>query len=859
MHYAEANTIKNPTGTDTADTELTRGPDISKRIEVRGKFLFCGEAKFWVKGVTYGTFNPGESGSHLPDPEVVKTDLRSMSSAGINTVRVYTTPPVWFLDLARDNGMRVMVGLPWEQHVAFLDDRKLCNNIEKRAREGVRACAGHPAVLCFTIGNEIPAPIVRWHGRRKIQKFLKRLYRAAKQEDPQALVTYVNYPTTEFLHLPFLDMCCFNVYLESENDLNAYLSRLQNLAGEKPLLMAEIGYDSLRNGEQEQAKQLEWQIQAAFGSGCAGVFVFAWTDEWHRGGVEITDWDFGLCSRNRLPKPALNAVKVAYQNVPFPKDVAWPAMSVVVCSYNGADTIRDTLEGLLALDYPDYEIIVVDDGSRDDTAAITREYGLQPISTENRGLSNARNTGWQKATGTIIAYIDDDAYPDPHWLQYLAHTYLGTDYVAVGGLSPAPPNDGPIADCVANAPGRPVHVLLTDTEAEHIPGCNMSFKREVLERIGGFDPRYRTAGDDVDICWRISEQGWKIGYHASALNWHHCRGLLRSYWKQQQGYGKAEALLEEKWPDKYNSAGHFTWQGSIYGKGVTRALPTRRSRIYQGRWGVAPFQSIYAPASRLLTSIPLMPEWYLVCALLFVLSLLGLLWPPLLFSLPLLILSIAVPLMQSIIAAMGAEFPTHWPGRWQHLKLRVISAWLHLMQPCARLVGRIRHGLTPWRIQSGNFGNMFDSDRGVMKVWSDQWRSVDEWLISIKQKIRSDDVRVSPGGDFDRFDLEVKGGLLGRAQLLMANEEHGGGRQLLLFSIRSKLSTPGLVLMVVFGLMGILAAIDHAWMASATLTAFALVVAIRARMEVITSVSALRTAVRWLKERVKQGEQVNGR
>ena len=74
-----------------------------------------------------------------------------------------------------------MVGLPWEQHVAFLNDRARVGSIEQRIREAVRECSDHPAVLCFAIGNEIPAPIVRWHGRRKVERFLHRLYQAAKE------------------------------------------------------------------------------------------------------------------------------------------------------------------------------------------------------------------------------------------------------------------------------------------------------------------------------------------------------------------------------------------------------------------------------------------------------------------------------------------------------------------------------------------------------------------------------------------------------------------------------------------------------------------------------------------------------
>src|SRR5260370_1176042 len=228
-----------------------------------------------------------------------------MTTNGINAIRTYTVPPRWLLDAAQQYGLRIMVGLPWEQHVAFLDERKRRRLIEERVRAGVRACAGHPAILCYTIGNEIPAPIARWYGHHRIERFLHRLYRGAKAEDPEGLVTYVNYPSTEYLQLHFLDFMCFNVYLETQETLEAYLARLQNIAGDRPLVMAEIGLDSSRNGEKQQARTLDRQVRTAFAAGCAGAFVFAWTDEWHRGGYDIEDWDFGLTTRARRPKAAL--------------------------------------------------------------------------------------------------------------------------------------------------------------------------------------------------------------------------------------------------------------------------------------------------------------------------------------------------------------------------------------------------------------------------------------------------------------------------------------------------------------------------------------------------------------------------
>ena len=169
--------------------------------------------------MTYGTFRSAPDGSELYDPEVVEGDFAAMSAHGINSVRIYTVPPRWLLDLAFRHGLRVMVGLPWEQHVAFLESAATAASIEARVRAGVRSCAGHPAVLCYAIGNEIPCSIVRWYGRRRVEGFLRRLYRAAKSEDPGGLVTYVNYPSTEYLDLPFLDFLCFNLYLESRESL----------------------------------------------------------------------------------------------------------------------------------------------------------------------------------------------------------------------------------------------------------------------------------------------------------------------------------------------------------------------------------------------------------------------------------------------------------------------------------------------------------------------------------------------------------------------------------------------------------------------------------------------------------------
>src|SRR6266571_3021010 len=464
---------------------------VAERPRVRGKFLFLGEEKFWVKGVTYGTFAQDENGIERFVPQIVERDFASIAENGFNVVRTYTVPPRWVLDAAWRNGLRVMVGIPVEVPMALIDEPGKPRGIEDWARKQLRTCAGHPAVFCYTIGNEIAPSIVRWQGHRRIEKFLERLYRVAKQEDPEVLVTYVNFPTTEYLQLPFLDFVCLNVYLETQTALEAYIARLHNLSDDRPLLLAEIGLDSLRNGEEKQADTLDWQTRTVFRSGCCGAIVYGWTDEWYRWGDLVQDWSFGLTTHDRTPKPALQAVRNALAESPFSTQGVWPRISIVVCSFNGSPTIRDTLNGLLNLDYPDFEVIVVNDGSTDSTPNIASEYPFKLISTENRGLSNARNTGIDAATGEIIAFIDDDAHPDPHWLRFLSLAFKDGEYVGVGGPNLPVPEDGWKSEAVANAPG-PNPVLLTDKVAEHIPGCNMAFKRDALKKIGGFLPVFQS-------------------------------------------------------------------------------------------------------------------------------------------------------------------------------------------------------------------------------------------------------------------------------------------------------------------------------------------------------------------------------
>lgn len=781
-------------------------------IRAEGKFLFAGEHKFLAKGVSYGTFAPAATGGQFPPLPQVAHDFAAMQTAGINTVRTYTVPGRDIMDEAAAAGLRVMVGIPWTQHIAFLDDAAARRSVRNAITTAVRTLGRHPAALMFSLGNEIPPPVVRWHGQSRVESFLRQLYDEAKDIAPEALLTYVNFPPTEYLQLPFLDVAAFNVYLHHEASLRRYLARLQHVAGNLPLLLAEAGADSIREGLDGQAALTAMQVRAAFSEGACGAIAFAWTDEWWRGGDSVDDWHFGLVDRARRPKPALTAVARVFQDAPFPaaEQQTWPKISVVVCAYNAADTLDDCLQSLGRLTYPNYEVILVNDGSRDRTEAIGLAYShVRVITTANHGLSAARNTGLSAATGEIVAYTDADVRVDPDWLTYLVQPFLTSDVVAAGGPNVVPPDDPWVAQCVARAPGGPTHVLFDDRVAEHVPGCNIAIRREALLAIGGFNPIYLRAGDDVDVCWRLQARGWKIGFAPAAHVWHHHRASVRAYWRQQVGYGEGEVWLQPHHPNKFVGSS-IQWHGHVYSP-----LPFVRSlfgtRVDAGPWGTAAFPSVYNTDAPPWLFSPHTITWQMGAVVLMLTALV--LWiaganDSLTAATGLTgMLALATTLLRCLRHACASDIRAlpALPGRSSTVSrwlTRGLIAWLHFIQPLARVHGRMRGILTsPEFEQAGESPTVPAPAHQValwlfaraqaLRFWSETWLSRESLLTRIVEGLRSTRVatalEIDDGWDCTR-DVSLQLGQWGRLDVQMLVEEHERGRVLVRIARRLRVT-----------------------------------------------------------------------
>lgn len=199
-------------------------------------------------------------------------------------------------------------------------------------------------------------------------------------------------------------------------------------------------------------------------------------------------------------------------------------VSIVVNTYNRGDSLRRTLQSFTYLDYPEFEVVVVNGPSTDNTAAVIAEFAdrIKVGNCANRNLSESRNIGVALAAGEIVAFIDDDAYPDPAWLDRLVEGYDDDEVAAVGG--PVYDHTGAALQArytfgtrlgdarVGIDEANPTELLNTPWSVEFVNtlGTNSSFRRDRLIGIGGFDEEFEYYLDENSVCWRLVEQGWVV-------------------------------------------------------------------------------------------------------------------------------------------------------------------------------------------------------------------------------------------------------------------------------------------------------------------------------------------------------------
>ncbi|HEY7115650.1 MAG TPA: glycosyltransferase [Tepidisphaeraceae bacterium] len=770
-HPASTGTCGSPGG---HSGRQRRAEPITNRVRRDGKFFRLGTEKFYVKGVTYGPFAANADGDPLPSPEHTRKDFEQILAMGANCVRIYHVPPRWFLDLAQEMGLKIFLDVAWPKNLTFVGDAEITRAAHEAVRHAARSCGNHPAVFAISVVNEIPPDIVRFVCKERVEHFVDELVRIAKAEAPDCLITFANFPTTEYLQPRAIDFVCFNVYLHEDKQFRNYLARLQNIAGDKPLMLGEYGIDTFREyPEERQAEILSNHVRAVFDEGCVGTFIFSYTDDWYTHGWQIEDWAFGVVRRERdeqgyrKTKPAYHALQPLFARAPQVADDNLPMMSVIICSYNGASTVESCLRSMERIRYPAYEVIFVDDGSTDGTQEILKKFPwVRNIRQKNMGLSYARNVGMNAARGEIIVYTDSDCEADEDWLYYMALAMVRSPHAGMGGPNLIPDEGSWVADCVGLSPGGPTHVMIDDRTAEHVPGCNMAYYTRVAKEINGFDSQFRAAGDDVDFIWRLQHAGYTIGFAPAAQVWHYRRNTVKAYLKQQRGYGVAEALLKYKHPDHFNTLGASHWRGKIYG---TDQIGVRMTGdvVYHGLFGTGLFQTIYRRPASLVAAMLMSIEWHLLYAFV---AVLGLAFFPLLWVA---LCMVFVPVVLAIIAAMQQPMPQH-----KHAFTRPLIAYLHYRQPITRGWARYSVRLKAKVLNDEAKGYRrptrlpFDpTDSQTLLYWS-KWYDRLTLLDRAANEVRKAGWRMRVDSGWANWDMEIYGSRYVKVRIATATEHH---------------------------------------------------------------------------------------
>lgn len=742
---------------------------VNEPLRVSGKYFCTGDDPCFLKVVTFGPFPAGS----FPDEGRAQL-VRIREELGANAIRLYEIPTLDFMHSCAENGLRVFLTLPWSQHIDFFRNSEAIVEADRLLLETIQKFRGHPALAGYFVGNEIESTLVRWMGRKQVLEQIERLIELGHANDPNVLFSYANYPSTEYLLPRNQDFVAFNLYLEDQSDFSAYLLRLQNLAGDKPVLISEFGADSRQHGEPRQAEILEWHVREACKTGIAGTTVFAWSDLWQRGGKTIDGYDFGLTRRDHSAKPSLENLKQTWGDLCLGSDLLeidpFPKISVIICTYKGSETLVECLNSVTSIDYPDYEVILVNDGKDLRVAELSEEYNtVRHIASEHVGLSTARNLGARAASGEILAYTDDDCIVEPDWLRWIAHQFQQSPSIGcVGGPNIPPPPETRRQACIAASPGGPAHVLLSDTTAEHLPGCNLTVRKSVFEEVGGFDRTFWAAGDDVDFCWRILDAGYDLAFQPSAFVWHHRRFTLPAYLKQQIGYGKAEALLMPMHPKRFRGLGGAVWNGRVYtsqliGEGV----------VYHGHYGYEPYQLIYPDSGTGLGGVCLHVLWWGTALLLS-----GLAWvSPWFLMLP------GVMAVASLLIALKRGRRAPLPPSYQSAACRMTVSGLSILQGFFRSGARVFYG---WKDAKWSRGLEVITTAAFRRIssawwkfgaeecyWSEEGVGRDEFLARVREEYP-----MSRDDETGRTDIILRDDVFWNWALLTATEYHEGKKRL---------------------------------------------------------------------------------
>jgi cellulose synthase/poly-beta-1,6-N-acetylglucosamine synthase-like glycosyltransferase len=224
-----------------------------------------------------------------------------------------------------------------------------------------------------------------------------------------------------------------------------------------------------------------------------------------------------------------------------------PTVSVIVPVRDGEETVAGCLDAILATDYPEdrREIIAVDNGSTDGTAARIQSRPVRYLREPRPGVSNARNRGITESSGEILAFVDSDCLVEPQWLSELVRPFADVEVGAVAGDLQHVPAQTAAERQAARLLGNWQQFAFNSNPAYPIT-ANAAYRRDVIDRIGPFDP-HMTRAQDVELGLRFQERsGLRLAYAEKATARHRNRTTQLGFFRQQLGWAYGAGLVGAK-------------------------------------------------------------------------------------------------------------------------------------------------------------------------------------------------------------------------------------------------------------------------------------------------------------------------
>lgn len=252
-------------------------------------------------------------------------------------------------------------------------------------------------------------------------------------------------------------------------------------------------------------------------------------------------------SQNQMPQNTMQHNHMPHNNP--------PKISVVIPVYNQAELVRKALESLKAQSFRDFEIIVVDDASTDDSYEIAKQYTPKAFKNlKNKGPAFNRNLGIKVAEADIIAFTDSDCVADQNWLKSIFEAMQDTNTGVVMGKTTIPKSTY-LGDSIsalgfpagANVGFDKIWKVDKDGFTDHISSCNVAIRKSIIEKFGGFDESFPMAGgEDTELSYRYTKNGVKIKYLPPANIFHIPRDCFSSFVKWQVYRGRTNYHLKRK-------------------------------------------------------------------------------------------------------------------------------------------------------------------------------------------------------------------------------------------------------------------------------------------------------------------------